>query len=118
MRPDPAARIRLEAANLTLTRNDEVITFVNRNLEPYRGWHVFARTLPELLARRPKARVLIVGGNDVSYGSRPTDGVSFRQRYWREVAPHLDQSRVHFLGNIPYQYFIPLLQLSTVLPRN
>lgn len=112
--PNRAASITLGRNSVRLTRDDEVITFVNRNLEPYRGWHVFARTLPEILARRPKARVLIVGGDDVSYGARPRDGVSYRQRYWQEVAPHCDTTRVHFLGKIPYGQFLTVLQVSAV----
>jgi glycosyltransferase involved in cell wall biosynthesis len=64
-----------------------VITFVNRNLEPYRGYHVFMRTLPELLRRRPQARVLIVGGNDVSYGTRPDGG-----RAWKDIFMPLPQN--------------------------
>ena len=101
-----------QGGTLTLGRDDEVITFVNRNLEPYRGWHVFARTLPEILRRRPKAQVLIVGGDEVSYGAKPKDGISFRQRYWEEVADRVDASRVHFLGKLPYAQFTRVLQVS------
>jgi glycosyltransferase involved in cell wall biosynthesis len=98
-----------------------VITFVNRNLEPYRGYHVFMRALPEILRRRPRARVLLVGGNDVSYGARPSPE-RYRKKTWRdifadEVKPRIsaaDWQRVHFLGNIPYPQFVALLQLSTV----
>lgn len=118
--PHPTVSLTFNG-NLTLTRQDEVITFVNRNLEPYRGYHVFMRALPELLKRRPKARVLIVGGDDVSYGARPTihehGGHKWKDIFASEVRPHIsdaDWSRVHFLGNVPYQHFIPLLQLSTV----
>ena len=118
--PQPDVTLTLKG-RLALSRRDEVITFVNRNLEPYRGYHVFMRALSEILRRRPNARVLIVGGNDVSYGAPPSE-----ERYgstrWRDVLseevrpriPEADWARVHFLGNIPYQQFVPLLQLSTV----
>ncbi|MCL7461866.1 glycosyltransferase [Pseudomonas sp. NW5] len=117
--PDPGVRLRLQTARgpLQLTRADEVITFVNRNLEPYRGYHTFMRALPMLLAQRPQARVLIVGGEEVSYGARPADGRSWKEIFIREVRPQIsdaDWARVHFLGQIAYQHFIPLLQLSRV----
>jgi glycosyltransferase involved in cell wall biosynthesis len=111
--PDPGIALTLKDRGVTLTCRDEVITFVNRNLEPYRGWHVFARALPKLLARRPRAHVLIVGGDDVSYGSRPADGVSYKQRYLAEVIDRLDLQRVHFLGRIPYASLLAVLQLSS-----
>lgn len=114
IKPNANASLTMGRQQLRLTRGDEIITFVNRNLEPYRGWHVFARTLPAILRRRPKARVLIVGGDGVSYGVRPKDGVSYRQRYWTEVAGRVDRSRVHFLGKLPYDQFISVLQLSSV----
>ena len=114
----PNANVSLTLnGNIKLTRTDEVITFVNRNLEPYRGYHIFMRALPEMLKRRPQARVLIVGADDVSYGARPEEGKKWKDIFAAEVRPQIsdaDWTRVHFLGHIPYQYFIPLLQLSTV----
>lgn len=114
IQPNPEVQISLTRDQLTLTAQDEVITFVNRNLEPLRGYHQFMRALPEILARRPRAHVLIVGGDEVSYGAPPTDGKSYRQQFWDEVKDRLDQSRIHFLGKIPYPNFLQLLQLSTV----
>ncbi|TRZ93468.1 MAG: glycosyltransferase [Rhodocyclaceae bacterium] len=111
--PDPNVSLTL-GGNLTLTRQDEIITFVNRNLEPYRGYHIFMRALPKILAARPNARVLIVGADDVSYGARPPDGRKWKDIFLEEVKDRLDMSRVHFLGTVPYAHFIPLLQLSTV----
>lgn len=114
--PNPNVSLTL-GNKVTLTKKDEVITFVNRNLEPYRGYHIFMRALPEILKRRPKARVLIVGGDDVSYGARPPDGKKWKDIFFNEVRGQIsptDLQRVHFLGNIPYEHFIPLLQLSTV----
>lgn len=104
-----------------LTQQDEVITFVNRNLEPYRGYHIFMRSLPEILVRRPQAQILIVGGADVSYGACPSKE-KYGERSWRdifidELKPQIsdyDWRRIHFLGKIPHPKFISLLQISTV----
>lgn len=113
IRPNPGVRARFGPA-LVLDRDDEVITFVARNLEPYRGYHVFMRTLPEILRRRPRARVLIVGGTDVSYGAAPGNGRTWKDIFLDEVRAELDISRVHFLGTLPYPSFIELLQVSRV----
>lgn len=116
--PDVTLTLRTKAGvKIRLTRHDELITFVNRNLEPYRGYHIFMRSLPELLRRRPNARVLIVGGSEVSYGARPKHGESWKHIFIDEVRPLIsdaDWQRVHFLGKVPYVEFVKLLQLSTV----
>jgi glycosyltransferase involved in cell wall biosynthesis len=122
--PNPAVSLTLKMAagkDLVLTRQDEVITFVNRNLEPYRGYHTFMRALPQFLKERPNARVLLVGADDVSYGARP-DAAKYGEAKWKDIFANevrgqisgADWQRVHFLGHVPYHYFIPLLQLSTV----
>jgi len=102
---------------IRLRKSDEIITFVNRNLEPYRGFHVFMRALPELLRRRPNARVLIIGGSGVSYGARSADGRSWKEIYVSEVKPRMpaqDWERVHFLGNVDYKAFLGVIAVSTV----
>ncbi len=114
--PNPKVSMTING-KLVLSRDDEVITFVNRNLEPYRGYHSFMRALPEILRSRPAARVLIVGANDVSYGARPANGANWKDIFADEVKGEIsaaDWARVHFLGNIAYEHFIPLLQLSRV----
>ncbi len=114
--PNRDAALELPDGSI-VTRNDEVVTFVNRNLEPYRGYHIFMRALPRLLKERPNARVLIVGGDEVSYGARPPQGRTWKQIFIDEVRgriPTPDWNRVHFLGRIPYDRFISLLQVSRV----
>ena len=122
--PNSAVSLTLKMAtgqDLVLTRKDEVITFVNRNLEPYRGYHTFMRALPQLLKERANARVLLVGADDVSYGARP-DAAKYGAAKWRDIFANevrgqisdADWQRVYFLGQVPYHFFIPLLQLSTV----
>jgi glycosyltransferase involved in cell wall biosynthesis len=110
--PDPNAWIQLQRDGVRLSCGDEVLTFVNRNLEPYRGFHVFMRALPRILAQRPRSHVLIVGGDEVSYGSRPVGGGTWRQRLLAEVGAGLPAGRVHFLGRLPYRDYLRVLQVS------
>lgn len=114
VKPDPEATFALEDGRV-LTRKDEVITFVNRNLEPYRGYHVFMRALPQLLKERPNAQILIVGGDQVSYGAPPPKGRTWKQMYIDEVRGKIatpDWERVHFLGKVPYDRFLSMLQIT------
>lgn len=110
--PNPEAFVALPHKQVRLTSRDEVITFVNRNLEPYRGCHTFIRSLPQLLRRRPKAHVIVVGGDGVSYGRRLAEG-TYRQKYLAEIADQFDPSRVHFVGKVNYKTFLRVLQVST-----
>ncbi|MCZ8153483.1 MAG: glycosyltransferase [Rhodobacteraceae bacterium] len=111
VKPNPAASVTLPDGRI-LKAGDEVLTFVNRNLEPYRGYHSFMRALPDVLAARPEAQVVIVGGDEVSYGPPPKDGRRWKDIYLDEVKDRLDLSRVHFLGKVPYPTFVSLMQVS------
>jgi glycosyltransferase involved in cell wall biosynthesis len=93
---------------------EELITYVARNLEPYRGFHVFMRAIPEIQRRRPKARIVIVGGDDVSYSPRLPPGQTYRSRMLRELDGKIDPGRVSFLGRIPYNEYLALLRRSSV----
>ncbi|MCC1491429.1 glycosyltransferase [Cognatishimia sp. F0-27] len=113
--PNPNAALKV-SDDLTLTRNDEVITFINRNLEPYRGYHIFMRALPEILKRRKSAHVVLIGGDEVSYGSKAPDGKTWKQIFIDEVrgripTPHWN--RVHFMGRVPYDTYLSMIQVST-----
>jgi glycosyltransferase involved in cell wall biosynthesis len=112
--PDPGAWLRLAREDLTLSRDDEIVTYAARNLEPYRGFHVFMRALPELQERRPQARVLIAGADGVSYGDAPAAGLTYRRLLETELAGRVDLTRVHFLGHVPYDLYLNLLQISSV----
>ena len=113
VQPEPNAFIHLKRENLKLTATDEVITFVNRNLEPYRGFHVFMRALPEIMRQRPKAHVLIVGRDEVSYGAMPKNGKNWREVMLAEVGAQLPMERVHFLGGLDYKDYLRVMQVSS-----
>lgn len=107
--PNPDAVLRLPNGH-QLKAGDPVVTYVARNLEPYRGFHQFMRALPRLLAAHPTCQVVVVGGDDVSYGSKPKDAPDWRTKLLRENP--VDSSRVHFLGKVDYATYRTALQVS------
>jgi glycosyltransferase involved in cell wall biosynthesis len=104
----------LVAKNETPNGEEELITYVARNLEPYRGFHVLMRAIPHIQRRRPKAKIVIVGGDEVSYSPRLPAGETYRSRMLRELDGRIDLSRVTFLGKIPYTQYLALLRRSSV----
>ncbi|MGB9992210.1 glycosyltransferase [Massilia sp. SM-13] len=113
-RPDAGASVSLAAAGVTLRPGDEVVTFVSRQLEPYRGYHIFMRALPELQRLRPNARIVIVGGDGASYGAAAPAGKTWKAIFRDEVASGLDMRRVHFVGKLPHELLTQLMQVSAV----
>jgi glycosyltransferase involved in cell wall biosynthesis len=111
--PNRAAAFTLPGSGRVLTRHDEVVTYVARNLEPYRGFHIFMRALPQLLERRKRLQVVIVGGDGVSYGAPPAPRSTFREMMLRELGARLDLTRVHFVGLLDHHSYLNLLQLSS-----
>lgn len=112
--PDPDVRLTLDDGTV-LTRAQPVLTYVARNLEPYRGFHVFMRALPRILAGNPDLRVVIVGGDGVSYGRKPPAGFdSYRAALLAELGEQADWSRVHFTGKVPYRQYRSILQVSSL----
>ena len=100
--------------SLEVRRGDEVITYVARNLEPYRGYHILMRALPRILSARPNAHAIIVGGDQVSYGASAPPGDSWKQIFLREVQDQLPLERVHFTGRVSFRDFVRILQVSAV----
>jgi glycosyltransferase involved in cell wall biosynthesis len=110
--PDPTVELGLGRLQRPLTREDEVFTYMARNMERTRGFHVFMRALPRILAQRPDARVLVIGGDDVSYGKQSAHPGGLRGEMETEVGHLIDWSRVHFLGRVPYSKYCQIIQLS------
>ncbi|MDR0827536.1 MAG: glycosyltransferase [Desulfovibrio sp.] len=97
---------------LRLTRRDKVITYATRNIEPYRGAHVFLRALPALLKLHPDAHILIAGREGVSYSRPLPAGQTYKDIYLREIANRVDLSRIHFLDGVPYPALRAIFRIS------
>lgn len=107
--PDRHASLRLPDGQ-ELKAGQPLVTYMARNLEPYRGFHSFMRAIPHILAGHAQARILIVGGDEVSYGFPPRDAPNWRAKLLGELP--IDSRRVHFLGKLPYASYRKVLQVS------
>ncbi len=119
--PNPDATITTPSG-VVLRASDidrPVITYVARNLEPYRGFHVFMRALERIQRIDPRCHALIVGGDEVSYGQRPPSirkTKSATASNWREhmlTQVKLDPTRTHFMGRVPREQYLQVLQVSS-----
>lgn len=110
--PSPGASFRLPSGKL-LTAKDEVVTFAARNLEPLRGYHIFMRALPRILAERPNAHALIIGGDGTSYGASPPAGTTWKSLFMSEISERIDPKRLSFVGHLTYQDYLRALQVSS-----
>ena len=100
------------ADGTVLTPEEKIVTFVNRSLEPYRGCHSMIRAIPHLQRLVPDAKLVMVGNTSgISYGAVCPEG-EWKDVFLKEIEDDYDPSRVHFTGMVPYEEFIPLLQLS------
>jgi glycosyltransferase involved in cell wall biosynthesis len=111
-KPSANAKFRLPDGRM-LTKDDEVITYISRSFEPVRGFHILMRALPRILAERPRAQVLLIGGDGNPYGALPPEGQTWRSLFLKEVGHKIDHKRIHFAGHIPHQEFLHALQISS-----
>jgi glycosyltransferase involved in cell wall biosynthesis/parvulin-like peptidyl-prolyl isomerase len=110
-RPQPGAKLVLPRLNLDLSHVEELVTYVGRGMEPYRGFPQFIEAIYLLQQRRPQCHVVIVGEDRVAYGKSLPDGKTYKQLMLEKFP--LDLSRVHFTGHLPYEEYLKVLQASS-----
>ncbi len=95
---------------ITLSPRDEIVTYISRNFEPYRGFTQFMQAAEIILKRRPHCHIIMVGGDEVSYGAKPKGNKTYRQEMLEKVS--LDMKRFHQLPRVPYEMMIKIMQIS------
>ncbi len=110
--PQPEAKLVLPRINLDLSAVDEVVTYVARGMEPYRGFPQLIETIAILQAKKPQCHFVIVGQDRVAYGKSLPDGKTYKEAMLEKFP--LDLSRVHFTGLLPYGEYLQVLQASSV----
>jgi glycosyltransferase involved in cell wall biosynthesis len=108
--PNPV-RKGVTIAGIRVTPGEKLVTYVARDLEPYRGFHIMMRAIPALLRERRDVRVVLVGGDGASYGARLSRG-TWRERFMAEFDRSVDVDRIHFPGRLDYADYLKLLQRS------
>ena len=108
--PQPGRRLKLPG--LDLSHVEEIVTYVARGMEPYRGFPQAMAAFAEVQRRRPRAHVVIVGEDRVAYGRRLPDGDTFRKKMLRALDFDLD--RLHFTGRLPRDLYREVLRASSV----
>jgi glycosyltransferase involved in cell wall biosynthesis len=111
--PDPTAHKKtLKVGDMTIRPTDKLVTYVSRDLEPYRGFHVMMRALPDLMRARKDIKVIMIGGDGISYGSAPRGGGNWREAMLAEVGKDIDLNRVVFPGRVAYSTYLAALRRS------
>ncbi|MGV0035815.1 MAG: glycosyltransferase family 4 protein [Candidatus Azotimanducaceae bacterium WSBS_2022_MAG_OTU7] len=113
IKPNPDAEVALGRLDKPITCDDEIVTYMARNLEATRGFEQFMRALPKIQAARPNARFLIIGGNGTSYGRKSKHPGGFRGQMEAEIGDQVDWEKVHFLGQVPFEDYQNIIQVSS-----
>lgn len=90
----------------------EVLTYVSRGFEEYRGFPQAMKTIALLQSRRPNLHVLIVGSDLVAYGSGRSDRRSWGE--WARADLPLDPGRTHWMGPLQTTDYHAVLAWSDV----
>ena len=91
----------------------EVLTYVSRCFEEYRGFPQAMQAIALLLQRRPNLHVLLVGHDGTTaYGPGRSDGRGWAE--WARQDLRLDPERTHWLGSIQEAHYHQVLACSTV----
>lgn len=108
----PAPGAKLVLPNLDLSHVDEIVTYVSRGMEPYRGFPEFIEAIAYVQERRPNCHVVVVASERVCYGKPLPNGMTYKELMLKKVP--LDLSRLHFVGTLPYALYLKVLQASSV----
>jgi glycosyltransferase involved in cell wall biosynthesis len=109
--PQKSGPLLLPEIKLDLTGVNEIVTYVSRGLEPYRGFPQFMEMASLLQKRRKTCHVVIVGEDRVAYGKRLPGGKTYKQDVLEKY--EFDPERLHFTGRLPYGQYLQVLRASS-----
>ena len=109
-KPVPGHRPVSPEVGLDMPGAADIVTYVSRGLEPYRGFPQFMEAAALILRDRPQCRIVVVGEDRVFYGSALPGGKTYKDLALENFSG--DLSRVHFTGFVPYDRYLGILRAS------
>ncbi|MBD9373727.1 glycosyltransferase family 4 protein [Rhizobium sp. ARZ01] len=109
-RPDPTASVRLPDGRVLTAGGPPVVTFVARDLEPYRGFPQVLEAAAKVVRQRPDALFIFVGGDGTSYGVPPPGGGAWKDHLLASL--DTPQENIVFPGVVPHSVLRQLFQIS------
>lgn len=108
----PEKKQGLSLKGIELSAETEIVTYVARGMEPYRGFPQFMEALSALQQTRPNLHAVIVGEDRVAYGKKLQKGDSHLTRAMGSL--DLDETRTHFTGYLSRNDYRSVLAASSV----
>lgn len=109
--PDKEAKFNIPNTDIELSAKDEVVTYGTKGIEYFRGFPEFIVAVEELLAKRPNAHFIITGEDKIFHKLIDDEVASYKQMALQNL--NLDMNRVHFVGKLPQDEYVKLLQISS-----
>jgi glycosyltransferase involved in cell wall biosynthesis len=106
----PTVGAKVKVGGFTFSADDEIITYVARGMEEYRGFPQFMEVVYKLQQQRPNLQVVILGNDRVAYGAPRSDGKTWKEAILEKY--NFDLSRIHFMGLQPLPVFRGLMQIT------
>ena len=104
-----------EDNKLKIYKDDLVLTYATRGMEPLRGFPQFMRALPVLLNKFENLKVLIGGRDRSAYGpSCPKYNGSWKEMMLSELPKLRNHPRIKYIGLMNYENYRLMLQRTNL----
>ncbi len=102
----------VKSSLLPLSPGCEVLTYVSRCFEEYRGFPQAAEVISKLLEQRPNLHVFMIGQDGTAYGNPRPDGKPWS--VWAREKFHFPEDRTHWVGSISESHYQQILSISNL----
>ena len=113
--PDLSTKLKVSPERVIST-SDNVVTFINRTFEPYRGIHKMIEAIEDIQMACPETQFILVGKDSpkVSYGSSRTDGKGWLKYLKEKYTERINWNNVHHVGKVSHDRLRDIYRISSV----